>query len=94
VTKATSYGEEENTTIPPAKATVDEQLSSQVTNGTDIAKTPATKEKPTKTETKTNPVVVDDEEPRFDEVATRYGEEEKTAVPAAAGILDCFQHIS
>jgi len=94
VTEATSYGEEENTTIPPAKATVDEQPSSQVTNGTDIAKTPATKEKPTKTETKTNPVVVDDEEPRFDEVATRYGEEEKTAVPAAAGILDCFQHIS
>ncbi|CAK9272988.1 unnamed protein product [Sphagnum jensenii] len=82
-TDATSYGEEEKTAVPAA---ADEQPSSQVTDGTDVAETPAAEEKPTETETETNPVVVDDEEPRFEEAtdATSYGEEEKTAVPAAA----------
>ncbi|CAK9876012.1 unnamed protein product [Sphagnum jensenii] len=78
---ATRYGEEEKTAVPAA---ADEQPSSQVTDGTDVAETPAAEEKPTEIKTKTNPVVVDDEEPRFDEAATKYGEEEKTAVPAAA----------
>ncbi|KAH9561824.1 hypothetical protein CY35_05G042800, partial [Sphagnum magellanicum] len=83
-TEATSYGEEEKTAVPAAAAA--EQLSSQVTDGTDVAETPAAEEKPTETETETNPVVVDDKEPRFEEAteATSYGEEEKTAVPAAA----------
>ncbi len=83
-TEAPSYGEEEKTAVPAAAA--DEQPSSQVTDGTDVAETPAAEEKPTETETETNPVVVDDKEPRFDEEteATSYGEEEKTAVPAAA----------
>ncbi|CAM6026186.1 unnamed protein product [Sphagnum balticum] len=82
-TEATCYGEEEKTAVPAAAA--DEQPSSQVTDGTDVAETPAAEEKPTETETETNPVV-DDEEPRFEEAteATSYGEEEKTAVPAAA----------
>ncbi len=82
-TDATSYGEEEKTAVAAA---ADEQPSSQVTDGTDVAETPAAEEKPTETETKTNPVVVDDEEPRFEEAtdATSYGEEEKTAVPPAA----------
>jgi hypothetical protein len=63
-------------------------MSSQVIDGTDIAETPAAaEEKPTETET--NPVV-DHEEPIFNEAATRYGKEEKTAVPAAVGVLDCF----
>ncbi|CAK9225604.1 unnamed protein product [Sphagnum troendelagicum] len=81
--EATSYGEEEKTAIPAA---ADEQLSSEVIDGTDVAETPAAEEKPTETETETNPVVVDDKEPNFEEAtdATRYGEEEKTAVPAAA----------
>jgi len=88
-TEATSYGEEEKTTVPPATTVAaDEQPSSQVIDGTDIAETPAVEEKPTETET--NPVVVDHEEPIFDEATTRYGEEEKTAVPAAVGVLDCF----
>ncbi|CAM6048494.1 unnamed protein product [Sphagnum compactum] len=84
-TEATSYGEEEKTTAVPAAA-ADEQLSSQVTDGTDVAETPAAEEKSTETETETNPVVVDDKEPSFEEAteATSYGEEEKTAVPAAA----------
>ncbi len=84
-TEATSYGEEEKTAVPAAAA-ADEQPSSQVTDGTDVAGTPAAEEKPTETKTETNPVVVDDEEPRFEEAteATSYGEEEKTAVPAAA----------
>jgi len=94
VTQATSYGEEEKTVVPPPPATADEQPSCQVTDGMDVAKTPTAEEKPTETETKTNPIVVDDEEPRFDEAATRYGEEEKTAVPATVGVLDCFQQIS
>jgi hypothetical protein len=64
----------------------DEQPSSQVIDGTDVAETLAAEEKPTET----NPVVVDHEEPIFDEAATRYGEEEKTAVPAAVGVLDSF----
>jgi hypothetical protein len=38
-------------------------MSSQVTNGTNVAETPATEEKPTETETKTNPVVVDMKNP-------------------------------
>jgi len=58
-TQVTSYGEEEKTTVPPATATADEQPNSQVTDGTDVAKTPATEEKSTETETKTNLVVVD-----------------------------------
>jgi hypothetical protein len=92
-TEATSYGEEEKTAVPPATtAAADEQPSSQATDGTDVAETPAAEDKPTETET--NPAVVDHEEPRFDEVATRYGEEEKTAVPAAVGVLDCFHQIS
>jgi hypothetical protein len=84
-TEATSYGEEEKTAVPAAAA-ADEQPSSQVTDGTDVAGTPAAEEKPTETKTETNPVVVDDEEPRFEEAteATSYGEEEKTAVPATA----------
>jgi hypothetical protein len=83
--EATGYGEEEKTAVPAAAA--DEQPTSQVTDGTDVAETPAAKEKSTETETQTNPVVVDDKEPSFEEAteATRYGEEEKTAVPAAAG---------
>ncbi|CAK9229743.1 unnamed protein product, partial [Sphagnum troendelagicum] len=81
-TEATSYGEEEKAAVPPAATTAaDEQPSSQVIDGTDVAETPAAEEKPTETET--NPVVVDHEEPIFNEAATRYGEEEKTAVPAA-----------
>jgi hypothetical protein len=82
--EATSSGEEEKTAVPAAAA--DEQPSSEVTDGTDVAETPAAEEKPTETETETNPVVVDDKEPNFEEAtdATSYGEEEKTAVPAAA----------
>ncbi len=93
-TEATSYGEEEKTTVPPpATAAADEQPSNQVTDGTDVAKTPvAAEEKPTETET--NPIVVDHEEPIFDEAVTRYGEKEKTVIPATVGVLDCFQQIS
>ncbi len=79
--EATSYGEEEKTAVPAAAA--DEQPSSQVVDGTDVAETPAAEEKPTETEAETKPVVVGDEEPRFEE-ATSHGEQEKTAVPAAA----------
>ncbi|CAK9194680.1 unnamed protein product [Sphagnum troendelagicum] len=92
-TEVTSYGEEGKTAVPPAVAAVDEQPSSQVNDRTDVAKTPAAKEKPIETKTKTNPIVVD-EEPRFNEATTRYGEEEKTAVPAVVGVLDCFQQNS
>jgi hypothetical protein len=83
-TEATSYGEEEKTAVPAAAA--DEQPSSQVTDGTDVAETPAAEEKPTETKTETNPVVVDDKEPSFEDAteANSYGEEEKAAVPAAA----------
>ncbi len=92
-TEATSYGKEEKIAVPPeATAATDEQPSSQITNGTDVAETLVAEEKSTQTET--NPVVVDHEEPRFDEAATRYGEEEKTAVRAVVGVLDCFQQIS
>jgi hypothetical protein len=88
-TEATSYGEEEKAAVPPTVTTAaDEQPSSQVIDGTDVAETPAVEEKPTETET--NLVVVDHEEPIFDEAATRYGKEEKTAVPAAVGVLDYF----
>jgi hypothetical protein len=38
-------------------------MSSQVTNGTDVAETPVAEEKPTKTEIKTNHVVVDMKNP-------------------------------
>ncbi|CAM6067523.1 unnamed protein product [Sphagnum tenellum] len=92
-TELTSYGEEGKTAVPPAVAAADEQPSSQVPDGTDVAKTLAAEEKPIETETKTNLVVVD-EEPRFNEVTTRYGEEEKTAVPVVVGVLDYFQQIS
>ncbi|CAK9224276.1 unnamed protein product [Sphagnum troendelagicum] len=88
-TEATSYDEEEKAAVPPTATTAaDEQPSSQVIDGTDVAETPAVEEKPTETET--NPVVVDHEEPIFDEAGTRYGEEEKTVVPRAVGVLDCF----
>jgi hypothetical protein len=63
-------------------------MSSQVIDGTDVAETPAVEEKPTETET--NLVVVDHEEPIFDEAVTRYGKEEKTAILAAVGVLDYF----
>ncbi|CAK9860091.1 unnamed protein product [Sphagnum jensenii] len=93
VTKATNYGEEEKNVVPPAAtAAADEQPSSQVTNGTDVAETPAAEEKPTETET--NLVVVDHEEPIFNEATTRCGEEGKTAVLATIGVLDSFQQIS
>ncbi|CAM6065195.1 unnamed protein product [Sphagnum tenellum] len=93
VTKATSYGEEEKNVVPPAAtAAADEQPSNQVTNGTDVAETPAAEEKPTETET--NLVVVDHEEPIFNEATTRCGEEGKTAVLATVGVLDSFQQIS
>jgi hypothetical protein len=58
-THVTSYGKEEKIIVPPVVAAADEQPSSQVTDGTDVAETPATEKKPTETETKTNPVVVD-----------------------------------
>jgi hypothetical protein len=83
VTQVTSYGEEEKITIPPAAVATDEQPSSQITDGTDVAETPAAEEKPTETKTKTNPIVVDDEEPRFDEAATSYGEKEKTGTSSS-----------
>ncbi len=54
-TEAPSYGEEEKTAVPAAAA--DEQPSSQVTDGTDVAETPAAEVKPAETETETNPVV-------------------------------------
>jgi hypothetical protein len=38
-------------------------MSCQVTDGTDVAETPVAEEKPTETETKTNPVVVDMKNP-------------------------------
>jgi hypothetical protein len=45
-TEATSYGEEEKTVVPlAATAIADEQPSSQVTDGMDIAETPAEEEK-------------------------------------------------
>jgi hypothetical protein len=62
-THATSYGKEEKIAVPLAVAATDEQLSSQVTDGTDVAETPVVEKKPTETETKTNPVVVDMKNP-------------------------------
>jgi hypothetical protein len=62
-TQATSYGEEEKIAVPPAVAAADEQPSSQVTDGTDVAETPAAEKKPIETESKTNPVVVDMKNP-------------------------------
>jgi hypothetical protein len=38
-------------------------MSSQVTDGTDVAETPVVEEKPIETETKTNPVVIDMKNP-------------------------------
>ncbi len=90
-TRATRCGEEEKIAVPRAAAAADEQPSNRW-NGrcwNSCCWREADRDRD-----QDQSCCYWYEEPRFDEVATRYGEEEKTAVPAAVGVLDCFQQIS